>query len=89
MNLCFIMGKIVSEIEFDFVIGNEEYFSKKENISLVRFYIDALEEKINIIGYNEIADYSYQKLNVGDNVFIEGFLRTDGKVQIEELTFWY
>ena len=86
MNLCFIMGKIVSEIKFDFVMDEK---SIGKNVSAVRFYINALEEKINVIGYNKIADYCYQNLNVGNNVFIEGFLRTDGKVQIEELAFGY
>ena len=84
MNLCFIMGKIVSKIQFDFIMKGK---SIGKNVSIVRFCVYALGEKINVIGYNKVADYCYQKLNIGDNVFIEGFLRTDGKVQIEKFTF--
>ena len=79
MNLCFLIGKIVSEIKFDFIIDGKSIGS---NVSAVNFLIDVFGEKINVIGYKKTADYCYQKLNVGDNVFIEGFLRTDGKVQI-------
>ena len=88
MNECFIIGKIISEIKFDFVIGNEEYFSKKENISVVRFCLELLDKnKICVIGYNSIADFCYQKLSIGNNVVIEGFLRTDGNIEIKSIKY--
>ena len=84
MNICFLIGKIISEIKFDFVI-DEEGFGKK--ISIVRFCIDVLEERINVVGYNKLADFCYQKLNIGNIVFIEGFLRTDGKIEIKNIKY--
>ena len=88
MNECFIIGKIISEIKFDFVIGKEEYFSKKENISVVRFCLELLDKnKICVIGYNPIADLCYQRLNIGNNIFIEGFLRTDGNIEIRSIKY--
>ena len=81
MNLCFIMGKIVSEVKFDFVIGNK--CLEKEKISVARFSVDVFGEKINVICYNKIADFCYQKLVVGNFVFIKGFLKTNGNVEME------
>ena len=66
MNLIFISGKIVSNIEFKFIIN-----SKK--ISMVNFLVE-LENKniIKIKAYDKIADYIYRKINVDDNIIIYG-----------------
>ena len=85
MNECFFIGKIVSEIKFDFIINGKSIGKK---ISIVRFCIDVLGEKINVLGYNNIADFCYQKLNIGNNVFIEGILRTDGNIEVRSIKYW-
>ena len=78
MNEVFLMGKIITEIKFDFVLN-----SKKKSIA--QFYLKTLnEEKIKIAGYDEIADFCYSKLNKGDNLFLYGFLRED-KVEIKKV----
>ena len=62
MNFCFLIGKIISEIKFDFVIGNKCF--QKEKISVVRFKIRVSKEEIYIIGYNNYRFtnlYSYTK----------------------------
>ena len=79
MNLCFLMGKIISEIEFDFVIKEK---SIGKHVSVVNFWLDVFGEKINIIGYNNIADFCYQKLAVEENVLIKG-IASNGRVEIE------
>ena len=79
MNLCFSMGKIISEIEFDFVIKEK---SIGKHVSVVNFWLDVFGEKINIIGYNNIADFCYQKLAVEENVLIKG-IASNGRVEIE------
>ncbi len=83
MNFCFVMGEIISEIKFDFVIDNKTIGS---NVSVVRFCIDVFGEKINVIGYNNIADWCYSKLEESDNVFIEGSISTKGKIEIENIS---
>lgn len=86
MNECFVIGKIISDIKYDFVIGNEGYFSKKEKISVVRFCLELLDKnRICVIGYNSIADFCYQKLNTENNVFIEGFLKLDGNIEMKNI----
>jgi len=79
MNLCFLIGKIVSQIQFDFILNSE-------NISIVKFELE-LENKsiITIKGYNEIADECYRKLIKGDIVGIFGKLDSRMEIIIEEI----
>lgn len=54
MNKCFFIGKIISNIDFKFIVNSKKYFSittfkvKLENQSI-----------ITVKGYNEIADFCY------------------------------
>ena len=78
MNLCFIIGKIISNINFDFCINSE-------NISITYFNIIINKDTvIKVIGYNEIADYCYSNLKLGEQIFIKGKLRNDC-ILIEEI----
>ena len=83
MNLCFIIGRIISEIKFDFVIGNKCF--EKEKISVVRFKIKVSENEINIIGYNNIADICYRRLENGNIIFLKGNIKTNGNIEIENI----
>lgn len=85
MNICFLIGKIISEIKYDFVIGNKKYFSK-EKITVARFNIELLNKsEISIIAYNSIADFCYQKLDKNYNIFIEGLINTVGNIEIKNI----
>ena len=85
MNICFIIGKIISDVKFDFVIGNNKYL-KNGKISVVRFKVELLDENVvNIIGYNDIADFCYQKLDKNYNVIVEGIIKTEGYIEIEDI----
>ena len=79
MNECFVIGKIISDIKFDFIINSK-------NISIVRFKIK-LENKsiIKIKGYDEIADWCYQKLNSGNIVGIYGYITKKMEIIIEDI----
>ena len=79
MNLCILMGKIISGIEFKFIINNE-------NKSIIEFEIVLLNKSIvKIQAYNEMADYCYKNLNKNDMIFIYGKLNENGKVKIKEV----
>ena len=85
MNICFLIGKIISDVEFDFIIDNNKGF-KNDKISVVRFKLKLLDENVlNIIGYNNIADFCYQKLKIGENVLIQGFINNSGKIEIKNI----
>ncbi len=80
MNEVFLMGKIITEIKFDFLLNN-----KKKSIT--RFYIETLyKQKIKIIGYDKIADFCYSSLSKGDSIFIYGMLNEDG-VRVRKIIF--
>ena len=66
MNEVFLIGKVVDDVKFDFIIN-----SKK--ISIANFTIETLDEqKIYIRCYDKLADFSYRNLSNGDVVFIYG-----------------
>lgn len=68
MNEVFLTGKIISNVEFRFIINSK-------NISIAMFNIE-LDDKqiIKVKAYNEIADYCYSKLKNTDRIFINGEL---------------
>lgn len=78
MNEVFLIGKIITEIKFDFMLN-----SKKKSIA--QFYLKTLDkEEIKIAGYDDIADFCYSRLNIDDNLFLYGFLSKD-KVEIKKV----
>lgn len=82
MNLCFLMGKIVSKIEFDFLIDNGKI---SKEISIARFNLQIDKENIvKIFVYNNFADIVYRELKLGDNIGIEGSLKTNGYIKLEK-----
>ena len=74
MNKVFLIGKIITEIEFKFIINSK-------NILIASFKIETLDKQIiQIKAYNEIADYVYSKINKNDIITIEGKLEIDGVI---------
>lgn len=70
MNLVYIQGKVVSKIDFKFIINSK-------NISIAIFKIEIKNKSVVVVkAYNEIADYCYRKLSEGRDVIIEGKLNT-------------
>ena len=79
MNLCFIMGKIVSDIEFKFIINSK-------HISVAIFELELSNKSvIKVKGYDEIADMCYQNLVKDQIVTIYGRLNNKIEVEIDEL----
>ena len=75
MNLCILRGKIISEIEFKFIING-----KNKSIA----YFDMLLSNKSIVKiktYNDTADYIYRKLEIGQILVVEGKIRDDGIVE--------
>ena len=79
VNIVFIQGKIISDIEFKFIINSK-------NISIAIFEVELLNKaKVKIKAYNELADYCYSKINKNDIVFIEGYLNSNMEIIIKTL----
>ena len=79
MNKVFIIGKVITEVKFDFIL-NSKY------ISVARFRAITVcdKQEIEIMAYDEMADYVYANLKHEDVVMINGYLEYD-KVILEDI----
>ena len=75
MNVCFVSGKVVEEVEFKFYIG-----SRKSSVAKTKIKLEN-GSSIEIKGYDEMADWIYQNVLENDRVCIQGKL--DNKMQVE------
>lgn len=79
MNICFLIGKIVSDVEFKFVL-------ESKHISIVIFKLKLSNRSIvTVKAYDEIADLCYQKLLKGDMVGIQGYLNSNMEIIVNEV----
>lgn len=79
MNLCFLYGKIVSNIDFKFMINSK-------NISKAVFYLKLKNDSIiKIKAYNEIADFCFSKLKKGNSIILEGTIDSKYDVTVREI----
>ena len=81
MNECFLIGKIVSDIKYNFII-------KSQNKAVAEFKIKTLDNNmIEVYGYNEVADNCYSKLKEGDVILINGEIRRVGKIELKAIEY--
>lgn len=74
--------EIVSKIQFDFLIDNGKI---SKEISIARFNLQIDKENIvKIFVYNNFEDIVYRELKLGDNIGIEGSLKTNGYIKLEK-----
>lgn len=79
MNEVFLIGKIITEIDFKFIINSK-------NISVAIFEIELLDkQRVKVKAYNEIADFCYRKLNQNNWIFVNGKIQSDGMINIQFL----
>ena len=77
MNLVFIQGKIISEIDFKFIINSN-------NKSIAIFKIELFNKSIvTAKAYNNLDEYYYSKLKVDNLVLIQGFLKSKKEIIIK------
>ena len=80
MNICFLIGKIVSEIDFKFIVNSKKYYS----ISIFQIELNN-KSIIKVKGYNEIADFCYRRLLKNDYINLYGELNSKGEIEILEI----
>ncbi len=69
MNEVFLIGKVISDIEFKFIINSK----KKKSIG--KFWIEVKREQIiHIAAFNQIADFIYRNVKKDEYVFVYGRL---------------
>ena len=82
MNICIVIGDIIENINFKFVLNG-----KKDSIA--SFKIKLLNNSvINVITYNEIADYCYRKLKENERILVEGKLNSKLEIEVEKIIIW-
>lgn len=79
MNEVFIIGKVITEVKFDFILNSK-------HISIARFGVITVcdKQEIEIMAYDEMADYVYTTIKQKDIVMINGYLEYD-KVILEDI----
>lgn len=81
MNEVFLIGKIISDIEFKFIINSK-------NKAIACFKIKTADKQIvRMQAYNQLADFAYSKLNTNDKVFINGYIE-DNVVKVKNINVW-
>ena len=76
VNICILVGKIVSEIEFEFII-------KSKHKSITYFNVELVNKSIvKIKAYNSKADYAYRNYKKNQIVVIKGKIRSDGAIEM-------
>ena len=75
MNICFLIGKIISNIDFKFIVNSKKYYS----ISIFQIELNN-KSIITVKRYNEIADLSYK--NLIKNNYIALYGKLDSKMEI-------
>ena len=80
MNICFFMGKIVSDIDFQFIIHD------RRNISIAIFEVELKNKsKITVVGYNELADICYRNLEKNNIIIAVTFLNSKLEGIVEKI----
>lgn len=82
MNICFLKGKIISDIDFKFIINDKKYYS----ISIFKIKLNN-KSIITIKGYNEIADWCYKNLIKNDSIAIYGNLNSEMEIIAQDIVF--
>ena len=79
MNLVCILRKIISNIEFKFIIKNK-------NKAIAIFKVKLLDDTIvTVEAYNEKADYCYSKLNKNDTIYIQGYINSKMQIIVKDI----
>ena len=89
MNIVILYGKIIDNINFEFIYNKYSKNSKiKNKTSIVKFKME-LENgsMVKVYGCDEIADFIYKKLQKNNSVLIEGSLDSNGDIECK-IIYW-
>lgn len=82
MNLFFGIGKILTDINYGFLIDSKLFSAASALIEVCRYYNSSNTTNVKIKGYNYIADRMYQDLNKNSKIFLKGRLLNDGFIEV-------
>ncbi len=76
MNECFVVGSVISDINFSFSLRKKPYSVTTFNIRLSNNAI------LEVYAFDELADFCYRKLKHNDNIFVYGKLNSNIKLKL-------
>ena len=93
MNIVFIMGKVVTNVEYNFIYDkykinncNEKY----KHTSIAKVKIETLNKSIiNIYGYDNIADDMDRNLKCNSYVMVMGKIDSNMEINVEKITILF
>ena len=71
MNEVFLIGKVIEDIEYKFMLKKRKNAKAKIELKLID------ETKVEVVAYNEQADYTVQNIKIRNNVFVYGKLQNN------------
>ena len=80
MNICFVTGKVISNIDFRFIIDD------KINKSVSIFKIElSNKSKVMVKGYTNVADFCYRNLEKNNIIIAVTFLNSKLEGIVEKI----
>ena len=84
MNICFFSGVISTKPDFKFIISNKLNFKNSLHISISRYNLKIDNNTILFIkAYDELADYCFRNLKIGDYIAVVGRINGISEVEID------
>ena len=78
INLCFLSGKVINEIDLKFVYNSQKRSLDKKHTSIVKIELELQDgQVIQLHAYNEIADYVFINVKKGDYIFVQGEVKSN------------
>ena len=71
MDEVFLRGKVIEDIECKFMLKKRKNAKAKIELKLID------ETKVEVVAYNEQADYTLQNIKIRNNVFVYGKLQNN------------
>lgn len=84
MNIVVISGDVITKVDFKFIYDRYGKTNKHTSIAKCMFKLDN-ESIVQICGYDNMADFMYRNLQIGDNIICDGYLDSEGMICVEEM----
>ena len=85
INLCFLSGKIINEIDLKFVYNSQKRSLDKKHTSIARIELELQDgQVIQLHAYNEMADYVFRNVKKSDYIFVQGEVKNN-YVEIKQI----
>ena len=77
MNIGCIIGKVINDINLQFIYDKRRKSISKKHVTIVEIMIKSHNNIIYTRAYDDVADYIYRNIEKGDFIIIYGKVRND------------